>query len=167
MNKRGKTAHRRRLWRYGLLTIAVMAFIFWMSAKDGKESGDLSHTFLGTLVGRMIEALIPASWGLTPDHVIRKGAHMFEFCCLSICSFLFLRELWGRILRSGGAGWLWSVLYAATDEWHQTFVPGRAGQFQDVLIDACGALIGALLAMGAAGLSCKKREGQLRNGFRN
>ena len=35
-----------------------------------------------------------------------------------------------------------SVLYACTDEIHQTFVPGRAGMLTDVLIDGGGALIG-------------------------
>ena len=31
------------------------------------------------------------------------------------------------------------VLYAATDEIHQLFVPGRGGQIRDVLIDSIGA----------------------------
>lgn len=37
--------------------------------------------------------------------------------------------------------WLLTVLYAATDEWHQTFVPGRHGQPYDIGIDALGALL--------------------------
>ena len=37
---------------------------------------------------------------------------------------------------------LWvAVLYAATDEFHQTFVPSREGCVRDVLIDSCGAVI--------------------------
>ncbi|KMW24635.1 hypothetical protein HMPREF0977_01630 [Clostridium sp. 1_1_41A1FAA] len=35
-----------------------------------------------------------------------------------------------------------SVLYAISDEIHQYFVPGRACQFRDVMIDSCGALFG-------------------------
>ncbi len=158
MNEREKRAHRRRLWLFGALTAAVMVFIFCMSAEDGETSGSLSQSLLGTLVGRIIEVLIPPSSGLSTEFVIRKCAHMFEFCCLSVSAFLFLRELWGRILPAGGAGWLWSVLYAATDEWHQTFIAGRAGQLRDVLIDSVGALIGALLAMGVAALVRKRRE---------
>lgn len=34
--------------------------------------------------------------------------------------------------------------FALTDEYHQTFVLGRTGQFQDVIIDTCGGLVGAL-----------------------
>ena len=158
MSGNEKRAHRRRLWLFGALTAAVMVFIFCMSAEDGTTSGSLSHSLLGTIVGRIVRALIPPASPLTPEFVIRKCAHMFEFACLNVSAFLFLRELWGRIVPAGGAGWLWSVLYAATDEWHQTFVSGRAGQLRDVLIDAAGSMIGALLAMGIAGLVRKKRE---------
>ena len=36
-------------------------------------------------------------------------------------------------------------IYALSDEWHQTFVLNRTGQFSDVLIDFTGALIGCLV----------------------
>ena len=35
--------------------------------------------------------------------------------------------------------------YAATDEFHQLFVPGRSGQMTDVMIDSVGCLIGCLV----------------------
>ena len=34
------------------------------------------------------------------------------------------------------------VFYAAIDEIHQLFVPGRSGEIKDVLIDSCGSFIG-------------------------
>ena len=42
--------------------------------------------------------------------------------------------------------WGISTAYAATDEFHQIFVPGRAGMVTDVMIDSSGALAGILLA---------------------
>lgn len=36
---------------------------------------------------------------------------------------------------------VFAVFYAATDEWHQSFVPGRSAALSDILIDACGALM--------------------------
>ena len=39
-----------------------------------------------------------------------------------------------------------TAAYAATDEFHQLFVPGRAGRVTDVLIDSAGAFL-ALLAI--------------------
>ena len=34
-------------------------------------------------------------------------------------------------------------IYAGSDEYHQTFVDGRTGQFSDVLIDTAGSIVGA------------------------
>lgn len=38
--------------------------------------------------------------------------------------------------------WLIAALYAASDEIHQLFVPGRSGQLSDVILDSAGALAG-------------------------
>lgn len=38
-----------------------------------------------------------------------------------------------------------AVLYACTDEWHQSFVPGRSAAFSDVLVDSTGILVAAIL----------------------
>ena len=35
-------------------------------------------------------------------------------------------------------------IYACSDEFHQAFVPGRVGQFSDVLIDMIGVLVGVI-----------------------
>ena len=36
-------------------------------------------------------------------------------------------------------------LYACTDEFHQLFIPGRSGEFRDVMVDTCGGIIGLIL----------------------
>jgi VanZ family protein len=36
-------------------------------------------------------------------------------------------------------------IFACIDEYHQTFIPGRTGQFSDVLIDMIGVIFGCLL----------------------
>ena len=37
------------------------------------------------------------------------------------------------------------TIYAATDEYHQTFIAGRSGEIQDVLLDTAGALFGIII----------------------
>ena len=37
-----------------------------------------------------------------------------------------------------------SILYGASDEWHQTFVPGRLATFADWVADALGSVAGVL-----------------------
>ena len=73
----------------------------------------------------------------TWDYVLRKCAHMTEYAILAV---LLLRAT-----RSYGWAFALAVAYAATDEFHQTFVRGRHGTPLDVAIDAAGALIGLLL----------------------
>ena len=41
--------------------------------------------------------------------------------------------------------WGIAALYAAADEFHQLFVPGRSGQVSDVMLDSAGALAGLLI----------------------
>jgi VanZ family protein len=72
----------------------------------------------------------------TWDLVLRKLAHATEY---AVFGFLLLRAL-GRELPAVFAG----VAYAATDELHQHFVPGRHASPYDVVIDACGVLLGVL-----------------------
>lgn len=74
------------------------------------------------------------------DIVLRKCAHAFEYAVLAV---LFVRGFGKRGMGWYGLAVLCAVLYAVTDEWHQTFVPGREGAAHDVLVDACGAIIGA------------------------
>lgn len=80
------------------------------------------------------------------DFVVRKIGHLGVFGILSLL-------LWHAL--TGAPRWRWpwawafvlTVLYAATDEVHQGFVPGRHLSVLDVGIDAAGALI-ALVSVG-------------------
>lgn len=71
------------------------------------------------------------------DFVIKKGLHALAY---GILAGLWWRALLSLALRRPR---LWafvaSLAYAASDEWHQRFVPGRHGQVSDVLIDGLGA----------------------------
>ena len=82
------------------------------------------------------------------DFVLRKLAHVTEYAVLTL--------LWWRALRGFGVSRdnrLVVVLaiaialpYAASDEYHQTFVRGRHGTPIDVLIDSVGMAIAAVVA---------------------
>ena len=41
--------------------------------------------------------------------------------------------------------WAVTVIYGATDEWHQSFVPGRTPDINDLLADAVGAFAAVML----------------------
>jgi VanZ family protein len=80
----------------------------------------------------------PDPWA---DLIFKKGAHFTVYAVLAV---LFRRAL-PLSRRIWALSWMFTVLYAASDEWHQSFVPGRHPQPTDVLIDACGAATGLLI----------------------
>jgi VanZ family protein len=77
------------------------------------------------------------------DTLVKKGGHVFGY---AILAFLYWRALEFRWDKRWVA-WLLALSYALTDEFHQTFVPGRHPAIWDVLIfDNAGALISLWLA---------------------
>ena len=92
------------------------------------------------------------------DFILKKTAHMTEY---GILAFL----LWRALSRGQGtlsrlalfAAFVISVLYAVSDEYHQTFVPGREGKLMDVGFDAAGALV-ALLVVGSLRKKGRREE---------
>ena len=161
-NTRQNDGHRKRLLLLGALTVLIMIFIFVMSATDGEKSGDLSHGFLGSLLGAFLSRVLPRLSQNGAEYDIRKYAHMFEYFCLTISSFLFFRELYvgksHQSLRAAVFALGLCFVYACTDEWHQTFVPGRAGLFSDVMIDTAGGAIGLCLALLLVRLRMYKKQ---------
>ncbi|MZK50667.1 VanZ family protein [Clostridium beijerinckii] len=76
------------------------------------------------------------------DRIVRKNAHAFMYMVLAIlvCGALFSYN-------KSGKGMIIYILficlfYAVTDEFHQSFIPGRTSLVSDVLVDFMGALIG-------------------------
>jgi VanZ family protein len=76
------------------------------------------------------------------DFIIKKGGHAFGYGLLALS---YLRGLQGEnknvITSWFYIAWGMAVLYSATDEFHQSFVPGRHPAVTDVLIDALGAAL--------------------------
>jgi VanZ family protein len=98
--------------------LAWMAIIFAFSAQHGG--------------GHLSEAAV----------VLRKLGH--------VTGYLVLTLLILRALRRSGVGaaipaaMAAAIAYAASDEWHQSFVPGRTATAEDVAIDGIGVALAAL-----------------------
>src|SRR5206468_12539404 len=81
------------------------------------------------------------------DTILRKLAHTAEYAVLG--------ALLVRAVHRSRVAFVLGVLYAASDELHQTFVPGRHGSPVDVAIDSVGIAVGIVVWQRAA------RAGQL------
>lgn len=80
----------------------------------------------------------------------RKCAHLTEFAVLALLLWRALRQP----VKNDPRPWRWPearlvllgvMLYAASDEFHQSFVPTRDARILDVLIDTSGGALGLLL----------------------
>lgn len=124
-----------------------------MSAQSGEESSSLSGNITETVLDRTDPKFSDLDDGEKAEKVeqigrfVRKAAHFAEYFVLcGVFTVFALTFDINRILACGLAFCVGTV-YAASDEIHQLFVPGRSGLFTDVLIDSAGALVGAIFVL--------------------
>ena len=149
-----------------VLTAVWCCFIFFMSANTGDVSQGMSDGVIASVIKAVCpgfaqmslgeQAAVISAWSFP----VRKAAHFTEYALLGVLAawdavqIICLRRsrnaagegLPQVVLKLGlfALAWLFCVLFAAGDEFHQLFVDGRSGQPVDVLIDSCGALAGVI-----------------------
>lgn len=124
-----------------------MGLIFTASADS--LSGERASRFLAPFLRWLFPGISEATLE-SVMLVIRKCAHVIEYAVLAVLVWCALRgaarvEPKGWSKRHVGMVMAVVILYAITDELHQSIVPTRVGTPVDVMIDAAG---------GAAGLGC-------------
>jgi VanZ family protein len=72
------------------------------------------------------------------DFSLRKLAHLMVFAVLTVLLYRAFRLHMARPTHAWLLAMFVAVLYACSDEWHQTFVPGREGTVRDLVIDSVG-----------------------------
>lgn len=134
----------RNIIKYLLPVIFWMCFIFWMSTGtfSSQNTFPLVETVLRFLVRNLSSQEVDLIHGW-----IRKSAHVAEYFILGLLLF--------RAFRGGSMGswnWRWTffavmvvVLWAASDEFHQSFVPTRTASVVDVVIDTAGGVLAQLV----------------------
>jgi VanZ family protein len=105
-----------RFLRRMLPAALMMLLIFWFSAQPSTNLPDFDWL----------------------DRIVKKGGHMLGYAFLAL-------SYWHMFAYQPGKQWLawiFALLYAVTDEVHQSFTPGRFPSVVDVLVyDNFGALI--------------------------
>ena len=147
------------------MTLLMMGLIFFFSTEQAEQSDATSG-----IISRQILQVIQPDFDELPEEkqtqlynqvqtVVRKTAHFTEFLLLGFFLRLCLESWFGSGHRyfcpaafGGGAA------YAMLDEWHQTLVDGRAGQWRDVVIDSAGVLTGVLAAWWLIGRMTKRKK---------
>ena len=87
-------------------------------------------------------ALLDRVW---QPSLVSISAHFLEYALLAALLWHALRSSPALAGRAASLAFVLAVLYAISDEFHQSFVPGRYPDVRDVLVDAAGALMAVLL----------------------
>lgn len=135
---------RKRMTLCICLLIFNVAFIWGNSMLSQQASAAFSK-----MVGRIIDWIFPGpSASSGGGHgILRKIAHLTEFCCLGMLlhwlAGMLRQKRWEHIVYPLAAG----VIVAALDETIQCFNPGRGPGILDVCIDTLGVTLGVLLVL--------------------
>ena len=145
---------------YTLITIIWMIVIFTFSSMDTEESNGKSKETIKQTVEKTAE--ISENIGISENKMtqkqvnitvnklnmpLRKCAHATEYAILAIFIIITINEYTNK--RYSISKIIITILicfiYSLTDEFHQSFVPGRTSLFTDCLIDTTGSIITCLM----------------------
>lgn len=123
------------------LTAIWMAVIFALSHQPAEQSSELSGSLLSLVLSlvSLLPVTVDAEW---LHFFVRKTAHFTAYFILGVLVDHTVRLFFERRSISFVLASVISILYAISDEYHQTFIPGRSGEVRDVIIDGFGALCG-------------------------
>lgn len=130
-------------WKYiGIaLVVAIVLTIIYFSRQPGVVSATQSSYVRDT-----IPKVIDVSGGIKRQVFrihLRKSAHFFLYALLGLFIGFSLKKYRVKSIFFTLIGIL---LFALSDEYHQTFIPGRSGELRDVGIDFLGGTAGIILA---------------------
>jgi VanZ family protein len=134
----------RLFFRYWLPVLVWMSVIFTASSDTHsyEHSSRLVEPLLRWLFPHMLESQIQAI-----HELLRKCAHLTEYAVLALLIWRWVR----KPAKDNPRAWSWRearlvtllvMLYAASDEFHQQFVPSRTSLVSDVFIDTAGGIAG-------------------------
>ena len=136
---------------FAVLLVLWMGFIFSMSCENAEESSNTSGQTIKVVLSTVPEfekqpEEVKVNIIEELQFIVRKSAHFIGYMILGIlarCLIVHYKNINKKYLLA----FLICVIYAISDEIHQLFVPGRAGQVRDVLIDSAGSLLGIIIVM--------------------
>lgn len=110
-----------------IATISICILIFYFSHQTGEQSSQISNSI-----------------------IIRKIGHLSEYAALGFFITSFLSNIYyifKNKIKHVMISFIFVFLYSCLDEFHQTLIPNRSGNFIDVIIDSVGGAIGILVSI--------------------
>lgn len=125
-----------------IAVIAWMILIFVFSNMPGDVSDEKSKFVIN--IFNALGLNLNSVFGNLADFVVRKCGHFTEYFIFYMLLYNALKEnfVWKKALLFSIAG---VFLYASSDEFHQSFIPGRGPSFRDVMIDTSGGALAMIV----------------------
>ena len=135
-----------------LLLIIWLVVIFMFSCENSSESTETSSGVTMEIIN-IVDKAINLNLGIREKELlldklfifVRKLAHITEYFILGILVINVFKDYFNISNKLLISSILFCLLYSASDEFHQLFVPGRAGKLVDLLIDSIGYIGGCLI----------------------
>ena len=132
-----------------LPAVLWMILIFSLSAQPAASSNNLSKGVTKIIV-EVVGRILPLDIEMSTvndivsqfNHFVRKFAHFFAYAVLGFLVVIAFSKSGVKGRRAFLLSLMVCVIYAASDEIHQLFVPGRGCQIKDVIIDSAGSAVG-------------------------
>lgn len=126
--------------------IMILIFLGSNDPASGEKSDFITRTiwdFINLISGYNANY----SQEMGTSFVIRKLAHITEYALLNLSVYFGIYNNFNKknFQRNIIISVIISLIYSISDEFHQSFIVGRVGTYEDVLIDFSGILISALI----------------------
>ncbi len=117
------------MWRWRVALAVWMGMIFVLSSSLFASEMSYDNT---------------VNWFGMFNYVVRKCVHIFEYGVLTWLWFRSIRNPVDSVGRSIPVSSVLTLIYAMSDEWHQSFVFERSGEWSDVGYDTVGIVVMAV-----------------------
>lgn len=132
------------IFTFWFLVVAWMALIFLLSHQPQEASSQLSRGAAEGVLSVFEPDHTPARIDQM-ERYVRDAGHALLYLVLALLASFAFDSVQVKDFRNALLVFLVCVLYAASDELHQAFVPGRVSQFSDFLVDLAGIGAGIFL----------------------
>ena len=133
-----------------VMLLGIFYIIFGFSGQEGEKSGSISRQITEAITKNInqIQNKTEEQKEIALkkiEHVIRKLAHFSLYTVVGILMMSLMSTYSIKQMKRYGASLGVGIIYAISDEIHQSFIPDRTPAVGDVFIDTCGVVFGIIL----------------------
>lgn len=132
-----------------ILLLGIFYIIFGFSSQNGEKSSGLSKKVTEIIVEKILKTSKEENQNImnSLEVIIRKLAHFSIYTILGLLLMGLISTYNIEEKKRIYITMIIGILYASSDEIHQSFIPGRSAQVTDVMIDTIGVASGMCLIL--------------------